>query len=392
MRCKWKTWKCPTIKTYGSYWQRVATLHCANKSKQVKISALHGVVSVVPARLTDSFALYIIYIVVNCCSVVTRFIVSLLKWASDLCLAFSAFIPSNEMLNVWTHLLPCVLMLWRAYHTYTTLSEPTDIVYWPLWINFFGEKFWTSAKCEEVQLFTHPGVTVHTDLCSGLIFPKLLRLVLGTELETNVRSGWARIVIQDFSWVRRVTSSAKTYTLAKLKGLLFIQFWHARTYQMRNLPLFHSTNPFLCKFCLCGKKSFTFRKHNIVRKSCFIANKVIFFKPTLSVLNHTGAIYMFLASSCAHLFSCRSPFAQEFCFCVDYSAISCYGLTTFIANLLYVYPLRCFIHRSKFLLLDVVVVFFCMTCTWPSWLSRTSHHNDQTKNMSFRSMRQNRAM
>jgi len=51
----------------------------------------------------------------------------------------SVFYPTNETLNIWTHFIPFLLMLYRTHCIFTSLESPTDLIYWPFWLHSFGE-------------------------------------------------------------------------------------------------------------------------------------------------------------------------------------------------------------------------------------------------------------
>nr|CAB3264652.1 membrane progestin receptor gamma-B-like [Phallusia mammillata] len=50
----------------------------------------------------------------------------------------SAFYPTNEAINIWTHFIPFLMMLYRTYRIFTSLDDPTNIIYYPFWIHCFG--------------------------------------------------------------------------------------------------------------------------------------------------------------------------------------------------------------------------------------------------------------
>ncbi|CAK8671180.1 unnamed protein product [Clavelina lepadiformis] len=50
----------------------------------------------------------------------------------------SAFYPSNETLNVWTHFIPCLLLLWRLQNIFSSFENPTAMITYPFWIYSFG--------------------------------------------------------------------------------------------------------------------------------------------------------------------------------------------------------------------------------------------------------------
>ncbi|CAK8671176.1 unnamed protein product [Clavelina lepadiformis] len=50
----------------------------------------------------------------------------------------SAFYPSNETLNAWTHFIPFLLFCFRIYNVYCSLEYQTDDVTYPFWIFSIG--------------------------------------------------------------------------------------------------------------------------------------------------------------------------------------------------------------------------------------------------------------
>ena len=51
---------------------------------------------------------------------------------------FSAFYPSNETLNAWTHFIPFLLLLWKIVDVFKQLEDPFEEITFPLWIHSFG--------------------------------------------------------------------------------------------------------------------------------------------------------------------------------------------------------------------------------------------------------------
>ena len=52
---------------------------------------------------------------------------------------FSAFYPTNEALNVWTHFIPGLFIIYKTLQTVSELENPTETITYPLWMYSFGE-------------------------------------------------------------------------------------------------------------------------------------------------------------------------------------------------------------------------------------------------------------